>query len=97
MTWLSFADPHRPKGSQFLGVAIVQGLNADDALANAWTTSCNPGGEVTVMTVLGQYGDPPLEYRYRLISDRNILDKLTEIWIGGGCETVAEYEERTTN
>jgi hypothetical protein len=44
--WLSFADPGRPKGTQFLGVAIV---NADDFLAavrKAHALGINPGGEV---------------------------------------------------
>jgi hypothetical protein len=31
--WLSFTDPHRPVGSQFLGVCVVDVSTADAALA----------------------------------------------------------------
>ncbi len=44
--WLSFCDPDRPEGNQFLGIAIVL---ADDFLSACFLarlTGCNPGGEV---------------------------------------------------
>lgn len=44
--WLSFADPDRPKGAQFLGAAIVQGRDIAEANQRAWTLKINPGGEV---------------------------------------------------
>lgn len=44
--WLSFCDPHRPKGSRFLGVAIVPGAEVITAARVAWALGCNPGGEV---------------------------------------------------
>jgi hypothetical protein len=44
--WLSFCDGSRPKGSQFLGCAIVPGANIVDAASAAWALECNPGGEV---------------------------------------------------
>lgn len=47
--WLSFCDPKRPEGKQFLGVSIVP-VSADghvgDACQAAWAAGCNPGGEV---------------------------------------------------
>lgn len=57
--WLSFADPHRPKGQQFLGVAIVavaaqpldQRLEVVDALSTAGVLGCNPGGEVQCVRI----------------------------------------------
>lgn len=44
--WLSFADPTRPTGSQFLGAALVEGQSLLDAAQTAWILGCNPGGEV---------------------------------------------------
>jgi hypothetical protein len=44
--WLSFADPDRPEGERFLGVAIVEGDDAMDAMQTAWNLGCNPGGEI---------------------------------------------------
>lgn len=47
--WLSFCDPNRPTGSQFLGVAIVEqpeGSNVGVAAMAAGLLGCNPGGEV---------------------------------------------------
>lgn len=46
MWWLSFCDPKRPAGQQFLGVAIVAGTDLVEATKNAWANECNPGGEV---------------------------------------------------
>jgi hypothetical protein len=47
--WLSFCDPHRPKGFQFLGVSIIpidEGETIADAAMTAHMIDCNPGGEV---------------------------------------------------
>lgn len=44
--WLSFADPDRPKGTQFLGACLVQGTSFMDAIQQAHMTGLNPGGEV---------------------------------------------------
>lgn len=49
--WLSFCDPDRPKGTQFLGAAIVEGENFLVAVMNAHALGCNPGGEVQGHTV----------------------------------------------
>lgn len=61
--WLSFADPELPKGSQFLGVSIVQCHIGELAPSEAWTQGCNPGGQVQIY----QWNSPPPE------SDRNVL------------------------
>lgn len=46
-TWfLSFCDHDLPEGSQFLGACIVMGDGMPEALANARSLGCNPGGEV---------------------------------------------------
>jgi len=44
--WLSFCDPDKPKGTQFLGVAIVVAQNFGAAVLTAGLAGCNPGGEV---------------------------------------------------
>jgi hypothetical protein len=66
--WLSFADPDKPKGQTFLGVAIVpiKTDNVEAAVDKAWELDCNPGGEV-----LGQEFDAtsvPDRYIGRLLS-----------------------------
>ena len=43
--WLSFSDLDRPKGSQFLGAAIVEAANFIAAVVRARELGCNPGGE----------------------------------------------------
>jgi hypothetical protein len=47
VTWgLSFADPNRPKGTQFLGFAYVRADSFGDAVQATWRLGINPGGEV---------------------------------------------------
>lgn len=46
LVWLSFCDPTKPEGEQFLGAAIVRAENLGDALTKSWKKGCNPGGEV---------------------------------------------------
>lgn len=69
--WMSFADPRKPQGEQFLGVCIV---NADDCTSAVMVTHAlgiNPGGAVKIMAIdmsfdLGPYMVrllPPLEAR----------------------------------
>ena len=52
--WLSFCDPDRPKGSQFLGACIVEGQSGVpmSAIQTAWLRKCNPGGEVQIAEIL---------------------------------------------
>lgn len=44
--WLSFADPGKPRGSQFLGVVIVLAPDFLGAVRKAHALGLNPGGEV---------------------------------------------------
>lgn len=44
--WLSFCDPDKPAGSQFLGAIIVKAHGMTDALTKCNTMMINPGGEV---------------------------------------------------
>ena len=49
--WLSFADPTRPKGSQFLGALIIEAQSFHHAVQLAHTQGVNPGGEVQGLPV----------------------------------------------
>ncbi len=49
--WLSFCDPDKPEGSQFLGACIVDGEDFSDALSVAWAAKCNPGGEIAFVQI----------------------------------------------
>ncbi len=50
--WLSFVDDEKPRGNQFLGCAIVDGKDFGAAIARAWATGCNPGGEALALPFL---------------------------------------------
>ncbi|HKY40723.1 MAG TPA: hypothetical protein VJN18_32535 [Polyangiaceae bacterium] len=43
--WLSFCDPAKPSGQQFLGACIVNACCMLDAIREAHSLGCNPGGE----------------------------------------------------
>lgn len=67
--WLSFCDPARAQGDQFLGACIVEGRTIPDAVRQAWRVGSNPGGEVMATAVdaasLSRWGD---EWRNRLLT-----------------------------
>jgi len=44
--WLSFCDPDKPEGSQFLGAILIKAHGMTDALTKANVLQINPGGEV---------------------------------------------------
>jgi hypothetical protein len=44
--WLSFCDPDRPKGTQFLGAVMIEAPDLPAAIRRAWKKNCNPGGEI---------------------------------------------------
>jgi hypothetical protein len=46
--WLSFCDPAKPRGSQFLGACLVRARGTATAVRRAWELKINPGGEVRV-------------------------------------------------
>ena len=66
--WLSFCDPQKPKGSQFLGVSIVLGANILDAAQTAWAFGCNPGGELHGEPFWDDETKPPPAFLNRLLS-----------------------------
>ena len=50
--WMSFCDPHAPKGEQFLGVAIVEAADEASAVLVSGLHGCNPGGEIGILEIL---------------------------------------------
>lgn len=50
--WLSFADPDRPTGQQFLGACIVRAVDEISAVKVAHALGINPGGEVRFMDLV---------------------------------------------
>ena len=70
--WLSFADAHRPRGSQFLGVAIVEAANFKAAIDVAWKLGCNPGGECRGFSLHPAATPVPPEYRHRVLDKAEI-------------------------
>jgi hypothetical protein len=69
--WLSFADPERPAGQQFLGVAIVEAPDFIYAARLAKTVGCNPGGEVRGWEVPQEAPELPMN---RLLSRQEMED-----------------------
>ena len=62
--WMSFRDPNKPKGRQFLGVAIVEAPGFMHAVQKTWELNINPGGEIVAEQVEGV----SVEYHNRLLS-----------------------------
>lgn len=73
--WLSFADPKRPSGEQFLGVAIIEAPDFLTAVLLSHSLGANPGGEVMGAAYPDGFPLPPDRYRGRLLS----LDELQEL------------------
>lgn len=47
--WMSFCDPDKPEGQQFLGVIITKALGFAHAVEKAHELGINPGGEIQSM------------------------------------------------
>lgn len=90
--WLSFADPKRPEGTQFLGVVIVESPVFIMAVTKTHALGVNPGGECQGFELL-DYRVPPE------MMDR-LLNKTELSWLeryngyDGELLTIAAAEER---
>ena len=69
--WLNFEDPERPKGLQFLGVAIVEATDMLSAVGATNALGINPGGEAEGVEILAARVPPP-DYRNRLLSRADV-------------------------
>lgn len=65
--WMSFCDSDKPKGSQFLGVILVRGVDIQDAMTNSWLMGINPGGEVAFMAMDIPYSQVNMKFVNRLL------------------------------
>lgn len=57
--FLSFADPHKAPGTQFLGVCIVDAPTFQDAVQKCWDLGINPGGEIRAYRFPPTHPFPP--------------------------------------
>ena len=62
--WMSFCDLDKPKGEQFIGVAIVVAPGFMHAHQRAWSLGINPGGQIQAYQVEGV----GVQYHDRLLS-----------------------------
>lgn len=72
--YLSFTDPNRPKGTQWLGACIVPAPDAMASIATAHMLSCNPGGEAKVVGPLPRETIKP-DYVGRLLTTKEEVDE----------------------
>lgn len=49
--YLSFCDPNKPKGSQFLGACVVEAHDERGAYLRATALGINPGGEIAMWEI----------------------------------------------
>lgn len=65
--WLSFADPNKDPGEQFLGVIITTGGGIGEITQKLWLMGINPGGEVQAYPLPDDH-IPDEQYRNKLLS-----------------------------
>lgn len=67
--YLSFADPNRPTGTQFLGGLYIDAPSLPDALTKSHLLGLNPGGEVMFVEMpMEFFENVPEDMRLRLLS-----------------------------
>lgn len=74
--YLSFCDPEKPKGSQFLGGCIVEAPSFISAAPAAHSKGCNPGGAVTIVEIPAhaEHNAPEAD-RNRLLSKEEMEER----------------------
>lgn len=71
--WLSFADPNKLPGTQFLGAILTKAESCRDAHWKITLAGINPGGEVKFAKLDGWH--PELEqHADRLLSKQEIIN-----------------------
>ncbi len=70
--WLSFVDPDKPKGQQFIGVIITRAKGMAHAIQKTHDLGINPGGEVLCV----ETEETPTDYMDRLLTP-SILKSLS--------------------
>jgi hypothetical protein len=75
--WMSFADPDRPEGTQFLGCLILQATDPMDLITKSHRMGLNPGGEVQFLEIPPE-GIPAEKWHNRLLSRDDVAAIDTE-------------------
>jgi hypothetical protein len=88
--WLSFCDPHKGVGGQFLGVVVVRERGFTSALMFTHRMGLNPGGEV-------QGSELPSEPRFEKVLKghfNRLLLREEAIWLSEAVGAVWKERER---
>lgn len=76
--WLSFADPERPEGEQFLGAVVIDadGETPFHAHFAATALGLNPGGEMVSIQIPAEIveANVPERFRRRLLSEAEVAE-----------------------
>lgn len=80
--WLSFVDPERPKGTRFIGVALVEADDFGLAVQLAHRKGCNPGGEVAGEPIPKWAWDAVLESEKHRVLTAEQAAVIDARWIG---------------
>lgn len=67
--WLSFVDPDRPEGDQYLGAVLLKADDVAHALFCSHEKGLNPGGEIAMFEI-------PKEFEYRIEVNMNLTHRL---------------------
>jgi hypothetical protein len=89
--YLSFCDEDRPVGTQFVGGAVVEAEDVEDAVRVAWREGCNPGVGMLAIQIPEDSLPMPDGYLNRLMTEAE-LEGLDKILGGTGLATVSLEE-----
>lgn len=79
--WMSFTDPDKPEGQQFLGGCLVDGATMEEALTNSHALGINPGGAVKTVGPIPRE-QVPLGGRFNALLSREDLIAMGPDWEG---------------
>lgn len=83
---LSFADPERPKGTQWLGNCLVRARGMTGAIRESHRLGCNPGGQVMAISGDREVG---AQWMNRLLSKEEVAELDCEL---GGDGTIVDAD-----
>lgn len=69
--WLSFCDPEKPKGSQFLGVIVINALGLSDAILKTHALGINPNG--AILSLMMDDDEIKPEHFNKLLSAKQLI------------------------
>lgn len=71
--WLSFINPTKQRGSQFLGVVILDADSLGHAIQRAWQLKINPGGECMGIELPEEARAEHAPYMDRLLTEEEAM------------------------